>query len=101
MVLQDYEWKTTFRMDFTIADSIGGVDDIRDTYKRGLEFATSKAEYYAEFVLVLNWKIWEWFEKDEKIARVYQDLWEQADMGIKKYFKGDDKSIAYIYDFLD
>ena len=73
-----YEPQTTFYEDFSIADAYGFLA-VEDTFKRGLE--TCKALgyiYLTEFVLALNWKIWEHYESKEKLARLYNDLWMQA-----------------------
>ena len=73
-----YKQITTFFQDFSIADAFG-VRAIKDTYKRGLEYAKTDYKVLTEFVMVLNWKIWEHYEDNEAIARVYNDLWQEAD----------------------
>ena len=76
--MEDYEFKTTFWQDFTIADKFG-IKAIKDTYKRSFNEWKDNYIYLTELVLVLNWKIWDWYEKDEEVARVYNDLWEKTD----------------------
>ena len=76
--MEDYEFKTTFWQDFTIADKFG-IKAIKDTYKRAFNEWKDNYIYLTELVLVLNWKIWDWYEKDEEVARVYNDLWEKTD----------------------
>ena len=78
MLLEGYEMQTTFWQDFSIADKFG-TDAIKDTFKRAFEEWKGNYIYLTELVLVLNWKIWDWYKKDEEVARVYNDLWEQAD----------------------
>lgn len=74
----DYEFKTTFWSDFSIADKFG-IEGIKDTFKRAFEEWKNNYIYLTELVLVLNWKLWEHYENgNESIARVYNDLWEQA-----------------------
>lgn len=98
-MIENTERYTTFGMDFSIADMFG-VGAIKDTYKRGLNFALSDAKYFAEFVMVLNHKIWEWYEKDQRIAQVYDILWREADSMIdSKHFSKED--IQYIIRYLD
>ena len=78
MNVNGYEMKTTFWNDFTIADAFG-ISAVKDTYKRA--FAEWKIDYVylAELVMVLNWKMWAHYETNEALARVYNDLWMQAD----------------------
>ena len=76
--LTGYEPQTTFYEDFSIADAFG-ISAIKDTYKRGLETANALGYIYlTEFVLALNWKIWEHYKSNDTIARAYNDLWMQA-----------------------
>jgi hypothetical protein len=54
-----YKPQTTFFEDFSIADAFG-ISAVKDTYRRGLECATEMGYIYlTEFVMALNWKIWE------------------------------------------
>lgn len=88
--MYDYEFKTTFWQDFTIADAFG-VNAIKDTYKRAFnEWKTDKV-YITELVLVLNWKIWEHHEKgDKEMTEIYDKLWRETDDWCTKNLKGDD-----------
>ena len=87
----DYEFKTTFWQDFTIADKFG-IDAIKDTFNRAFNEWKTDYIYLTELVLVLNWKMWGWSEKDITISRLYQKLWEQADNYGLKHLKGDELS---------
>lgn len=69
-----YDFKTTFWQDFSIADAFG-VDAIRDTYHRAFAEWKDNIVYVTELSLVLNWKIWQWYEKNPNIAAVYDELW--------------------------
>ena len=89
-----YTQKTTFFEDFSIADNFGE-SAIRDTYKRAFNGWKNNIEYLTELVMVLNWKIWQWYEKNEAIAKVYNELWEKADAWCCENLKGDD--LAYYY----
>lgn len=73
-----YKPITTFYEDFSIADRFG-ISAIKDTFKRAFEDWKHNYKYLTELVMALNWKIWEHYESNEKIARVYSDLWEKAD----------------------
>ena len=73
-----YEPQTTFYEDFSIADAFG-MSAVKDTFKRGLETAEALGYIYlTEFVMALNWKIWEHYKSNEQLARVYNDLWMKA-----------------------
>lgn len=85
-----YKMKTTLWGDFGIADTIGGEKEIRDTYRRTWKAFKDDKEYGTELSLVLNWKIWEWYEKDEKIAKVYDELWRKTDAYIMENWKGEE-----------
>ena len=89
-----YKQITTFFQDFSIADMFG-VKAIKDTYKRGLEYAKTDYKVLTEFVMVLNWKIWEHYEENEALARVYNDLWQKADAFAIDYLKGDELSYFF------
>ena len=89
-----YKQITTFFQDFSIADMFG-VKAVKDTYKRGLEYAKTDYKALTEFVMVLNWKIWEHYEDNEALARVYNDLWREADAFAIDYLKGDELSYFF------
>ena len=84
-----YTQKTTFWQDFSIADAFG-VNAIKDTYNRAFKAWKDNTEYLTELVMVLNWKIWQWYEKNERVARVYNELWEKADAYALENLKGED-----------
>ena len=93
-----YEPKTTFWQDFSIADNFGGAA-IQDTFNRAFEEWKSDHIYLTELVLVLNWKIWQWYEKDEAIAQLYNKLWEQADAYACDNLQGEE--LQYFYTTTD
>lgn len=78
MNVNGYETMTTFWSDFTIADAFG-IDAVKDTFNRAFNEWKSDYKYLTELVMVLNWKIWQHYEKNEPLARVYNKLWMQAD----------------------
>lgn len=73
----NYEFKTTFWMDFTIADKFG-IEAIKDTFDRAFNEWKDNYVYLTELVLVLNHKIWQHYQSSDAIARVYNDLWMKA-----------------------
>lgn len=95
----DYEFKTTFWNDFTIADKFGA-RAIKDTYKRAFEEWKNDYEYLTELVLVLNWKLWEHYENGNiEVAKIYNGLWEKAQNYGYKTLKGDE--LTYFIRTLD
>lgn len=49
--------------------------------------------------MVLNWKIWQHYETDEPLARVYDDLWEMAKAWAVENLQGDD--LTYFFTTTD
>ena len=84
-----YEAKTTFWDDFCIAD-LFGVKAIKDTYKRAFDEWKTDHIYLTELVMVLNHKIWQWYEKNDEYVNLYNDLWEKADKYALDHLKGDE-----------
>lgn len=60
-----YKPKTTFYMDFSIAEPFG-LNAIKDTYRRAFSEWKTNTEYVTELVMVLNWKVWEFYGKIEE-----------------------------------
>ena len=89
---------TTFYEDFSIADKFG-VSAIKDTYKRAMESWKNDYKYLTELVMMLNWKIWEHYETNEKYGEVYNELWEKADIYAQTHLK--DEELAYFYRITD
>lgn len=94
MKLMDYECKTTFWDDFTIAENFGK-NAILDTYKRAFEEWKDDYIYLTELVMVLNHKIWNWYERNELVARIYNDLLEKTNEYAWNTLKGDE--LTYFY----
>lgn len=45
--------------------------------------------------MVLNSKIWQWFEKDADLAAMYNDFWEIADQYALNNLKGEELDYFY------
>ena len=93
-----YEFVSTFWQDFSIADMFGA-NAIKDTYDRAFEEWKDNYIYLTELVIVLNWKIWEWYEKNELTARLYNDLWEKTDAYACEHLTGDE--LRHFYEVTD
>lgn len=99
MTLCGYECKTTFWMDFSIADRFGE-SAIRDTYKRAMKAWKTNVEYLTELVMVLNHKIWQHYESGHKrYAAIYNELWEKCAEYAESNLTGDD--LAYYFQVTD
>lgn len=84
-----YKPKTTFYMDFSIADHFG-IAAIKDTYERAFDEWRGDTEYLTELVMVLNWKIFEHFNTNRPLALLYQDLYMEASEWALDNLEGDD-----------
>ncbi len=94
-----YEQKTSFWMDFSIADNFGD-SAILDTFKRAFEEWKGYYVYLTELVLVLNRKCWEWYDKgNEKRSEVYSELFYKASEYAVKHLVG--AELEYYYRVTD
>lgn len=67
-----YKMKTTFWNDFTIADAFG-TEAVQNTFDRAFPDWRGDVVYLTELVLVLNWKIYEFYEKTNEAAQKAKD----------------------------
>ena len=86
-----YEYKTTFWEDFSIADMFGP-SAVQDTYNRAFREWRDDCEYVTELCMVLNHKCWAWYEKNDELSRLYEELYYQLDGWCFDHLKGDDLS---------
>jgi len=93
-----YEVKTTFWEDFSIAEDFGA-DAIKETYERVYNEWKNDVVYWTELVMVLNHKIWEFYQHEPQIAKVYNTLWLTADEYALNTFKG--KDLDYFFSIVD
>lgn len=95
MTMNGYEFKTTFWMDFTIADQFG-YDAIKDTYERAFNAWKDNYIYLVELCLVLNWKLWQHYKaKRETFACLYNELWGKTDEYALLNLKGEELDYYY------
>ena len=86
-----YKPKTTFWEDFVIAERFG-TKAIKDTYKVAFDSWKGDYEYLTELVMVLNHKIWRWYQINDTYARLYDTLWRKADHWAVNHLKGEELS---------
>ena len=91
---RDPEFSTTFWQDFSIADRFGA-NAIKDTFNRAFNEWKDDYKYLTDLVIVLNWKCWDWYEKDQKISELYSKLYEKANRYALSHLKGDELSYFF------
>lgn len=93
--MPEYEMKTTFMQDFAIAECFGE-SAVRDTYNRAKEDWKDNTVYLTELVMVLNWRLWGHYQNgNRKMAELYNELWENADLFAQEHLKGEDLDYFY------
>ena len=88
----DNQMQTTFLQDFLIAE-VFGANAVKATFNRAFEEWKTNYVYLTELVLVLNWRIFAWYDKNPELAELYNELWEKADMYAMDNLK--DEELAY------
>lgn len=88
------EFSTTFWMDFSIADRFG-LRAIKSTFNRAFKEWKNDYRYLTDLVIVLNHKIFEYYEKNNAYAMLYNELWQKADSYAVKHLKGDELNYFY------
>lgn len=93
-----YETKTTFWEDFSLAERFG-IAAIKGTYKMAFEEWKSNVEFVTELVLVLNHKIWRYYQERPQLAMLYDQLWRKCDEWCRENLN--DEDLDYYYTTLD
>lgn len=89
-----YKQITTLFQDFSIADNFGE-KAIKDTYNNAFKQYKKQYKELTELVMVLNWKIWQHYNKNNAYAELYNELWEKADGYACNHLKGEELSYFY------
>ena len=89
MLPDEYEFKTTFWSDFTIADAFGD-SAIKDTFRRAFNEWKDQAVYVTELALVMNWKCWAWNEKNDERMELYREFYYKVRDYALDHLKGPD-----------
>lgn len=92
------EVTTTFWNDFSIADAFG-IDAIKNTFESAFESWKSDYRYLTNLVVTLNYKSWDWSEKDEDVSEVYVELFEKASGYAVENLKG--RELDYYFNITD
>lgn len=87
------EWKTTFWIDFSIADKFGE-EAVEDTFKRAFSEWKDDYIYLTELVIVTNWKLWEHYRAgNDSMARLYDTLYRKCNNYAHRHLKGEEFEI--------
>lgn len=84
-----YKLKTTFWMDFTVADAFGA-DAILDTFNRAFDDWKDNVIYVTELAMVMSWKSCYWYGKNENYMIIYSDYYHKVDEWCMNHLKGKD-----------
>ena len=115
--MSGYKRKYTFYSDFSIAEFcetfMRDRGAVQDTYNRVIESWGSNIEAMAEIVMVLNHKIWSFYDgidskymgcNDEgrkKFMYLYNDLYNKAKDFVYEKFGKDKEAMSYYYEVVD
>lgn len=89
---------TTFWEDFSVADKFGP-SAVKDTYKRAMAGWKTNYKYLTELTMVLNWKIWQYYENNDSLSSLYDDIWRKTDNYAISHLK--DEELSYFYSITD
>lgn len=93
-----YKPITTFYQDFSIADSFGTYA-INDTFNRVFNEWKHDYKYLTELVMVLNWKIYEYYNNNNQYAKLYDKLFRKAEKFALDNLK--DEEAKYYFEITD
>ncbi len=85
----NYKFETTFWEEFSISDQYGP-EGVVEHYNLVFDQWKDNLKYLTELVLVLNWKIAQWYQVDDNLGLTYDDLWKRTDGYAMETLKGDD-----------
>lgn len=86
-----YKRQTTFFSDLSIAE-VYGVASLKDTYNKIIKSWLGDVVYFTEFVMCLNWKIHQHFDRNQTLAEVYNELFVKANKMAYDTYTGDELS---------
>lgn len=105
----DYERKTTYTSDFSIAEwcvPIDGMQAVASTLRNALTNWRDDVEFFAEIIMVLNMKSWEHAaRKNNQYGKMYSDLYYMVRDLYFDWFGEDnkqhDKAMEYYFNYVD
>ena len=96
-----YTRKTTFYSDLSIAEWCDYIAGAKDTHKRVMKDWINDYVYITEYIMCLNHKCWEWYEKDDELSNTYRKLYEEAYYKAQEHFEGNQEALRYMFQTLD
>ena len=84
----NYKFETTFWEEFSIADQYGP-EGVLEHYNLVFDQWKDNLMYLTELVLVLNWKIYQWYQVDDPLGMTYDELWKRTDGFAMDTLKGE------------
>lgn len=87
--LTGYKVRTTFYVDFSIAEKYG-VKCIKSTFIDLFEGWHTQYEYITELCMVLNWKMFRWYEINKEYFELYKKLYIGLDHWCMDNLKGEE-----------
>ena len=106
---EDYERKTTYTNDFSIAEwcvPVDGMSAIASALRNALQNWRDDVEFFAEIIIVINMKSWEHAARGNKqYGNMYSDLYYLVRDLYFDWFddsnKQHDKAMEYYFDYVD
>ena len=89
---------TTAYMDLSIAEPFG-LRAVQGTYTRLIKAFAHNHKELTELVMALNWKIWEHYRANRRLAEFYNGLWEKAAEYAETTLKGEE--LDYYWETID
>lgn len=99
MMPEGYEFKTTFAMDYKIANAFGA-SAVKDTYRRSMRDWSDNVLYMKEMSAVLNLMCWDYYHAGNmEMSKLYSDLYHECYHKCLRKFKGEE--LHEYWEFLD
>jgi len=71
--------KTTFWFDFSVAEKVGGIAGVKDTFKRAFDGWKEDIRYLTALYITMNWKGGEWYGKNDELSKLYYRYQQELD----------------------
>lgn len=91
---------TTYFTDFSFAEIANNVQVVKDTYDILFNDALTKGyKHLTELVMVLCYKVWEHYQKNEELYKIYDELYRQTNSYAWSNLK--DEELSYFFSITD
>lgn len=99
-----YQRISTFSHDLSIAEWMearGHKGQIAGTYRDVLKEWHGNYKMFAEFILALNYKAWDWYTINDDFSRLYSEFYDMARERYFARFNENEEAIDYYYNVVD